>query len=44
MRWDIVATRGHYEVFTAEGHFLFSADTRAEALKELQQWEEESIA
>lgn len=33
--FDIIPVRGHYEVFSAAGDFLFSADTRAEALREL---------
>lgn len=33
----IVSVRGHYEVFDAAGRFLFSADTRAEALRELEE-------
>lgn len=40
MRWDIIAIRGHYEVY-ANGRFYFSADTRAEAMEELRQWEED---
>ena len=28
--------RGHVEVYTAAGQFLFSADTRQEAVEELQ--------
>ena len=44
MRWRIVSIRGHYEVFAADGSFLFSADTKAEAMKELEDWLEEFIA
>ncbi len=33
--YDIIPIRGHYEVYDAEGKFLFSADTRSEALREL---------
>ena len=43
MRWDIIAIRGHYEVFT-DGRFLFSADTKAEAMEELETWEDALIA
>lgn len=44
MRCNIIAVRGHYEIFAADGSFLFSADTRAEAMEELANWEEELIA
>ena len=44
MRCNIISVRGHYEVFAADGSFLFSADTRAEAMEELANWEEELIA
>ena len=44
MLWSIVSVRGHYEVFSADGRFLFSADTKAEAMEELSEWEEELIA
>ena len=43
MRWDIIAIRGHYEGF-ADGRFLFSADTKAEAMEELETWEDALIA
>ena len=43
MRWDIIAIRGHSEVF-ADGRFLFSADTKAEAMEELETWEDALIA
>ena len=43
MRWDIMATRGHYGVF-AGGRVLFSADTKAEAMEELETWEDALIA
>ena len=33
--YDIISVRGHYEVYSAAGDFLFSADTEAEALREL---------
>lgn len=35
MRYTILSVRGHYEVFDQSGKFLFSADTMAEALREL---------
>ena len=44
MCWRIVSVRGHYEVFAVDGSFLFSADTKAEAMEELSEWEEELIA
>lgn len=44
MYCSIISVRGHYEVFGADGRFLFSADTRAEALEELADWEEERAA
>ena len=44
MYCKIISVRGHYEVFAADGRFLFSADTRAEAMEELADWEEERIA
>ena len=28
--------RGHVEVYSPEGHFLFSADTAGEAMRELR--------
>ena len=43
MSWDIIARKGYYEVY-ANGDFMFSADTRGEAVKELEQWEREHIA
>ena len=33
--YDIIPVRGHYEVYDADGNFVFSADTRSEALQEL---------
>ena len=33
--YDILPVRGHYEVYDADGNFVCSADTRAEALREL---------
>jgi|GEM_PF-1404473 len=44
MRGYIIAAKGYYEVYTAEGNFLCSADTKAEAVEELEAWEEEIIA
>ena len=44
MRGNIESVRGHYEVYAADGSFLFSADTKAEAMEELRQWENEPIA
>lgn len=44
MYCTVISVRGHYEVFAADGRFLFSADTRAEAMEELEDWEEERIA
>ena len=38
MSWSIVANRGHYEVY-ANGEFAFTADTRAEAMEEMEEWE-----
>lgn len=38
MLWNIVAKRGYYEVY-ANGEFLCTADTRGEAMEELEQWE-----
>ena len=43
MRWNIESVRGHYEVYAADGSFLFSADTKAEAMEEVSAWEEELI-
>lgn len=34
--YDIIPVYGHYEVYDADGKFLFSADTRSEALRELE--------
>ena len=34
--YEILPVRGHYEVYDADGNFLFSADTRSEALQELE--------
>ena len=30
----ILSVRGHYEVYSTEGNFLFSADTQREAMQE----------
>lgn len=35
MRYIIKSVRDHYEVYDANGRFLFSADTKSEALREL---------
>ena len=35
MYYSIIPVCGHYEVFDRQGRFLFSADTRSEALSEL---------
>ncbi len=35
MYCSIIPVRGHYEVYDANGEFLFSADTKAEAIQEL---------
>lgn len=40
----IIAAKGYYEVYAADGRFLCSADTKAEAMEELDAWEEELIA
>lgn len=34
--YDIIQVRGHYEVYDANGKFVCSADTHAEALEELE--------
>ncbi len=36
LNFDIIPVYGHYEVYDADGRFLFSADTRSEALRELE--------
>lgn len=33
--YEIIPVRGHYEVYDANGNFICSADTRSEALEEL---------
>ena len=35
MEDNIVDVRGHVEVYDSQGQFLFSADTKAEALEDL---------
>lgn len=37
MHCSILYVHGHVEVYDATGQFLFSADTRQEALRELRQ-------
>ncbi len=44
MRGYIVAAKGYYEVYAADGAFVCSADTKAEAMEELEAWEEEFTA
>lgn len=44
MRGYVVSQRGYYAVYASDGRFLCSADTKAEALEELESWEEEHIA
>ena len=36
MEYRVEYVRGHIEVYSARGEFLFSADTRQEAVEELQ--------
>ena len=43
MSWDIIARKGYSEVY-ANGDFMFSADTRGEAVKEMEAWEREHTA
>lgn len=33
--YDIIPTRGHYEVYDADGRFVCSADTYSEAMSEI---------
>ena len=40
----IIVAKGYYEVYAADGRFLCSADTKAEAMEELDAWEEKLIA
>ena len=35
MEYNLVDVRGHVEVYDSQGQFLFSADTKAEALEDL---------
>ena len=44
MRGYVVAARGHYEIYTRDGRLLSTADTKAEAMEDLKEWEEELIA
>lgn len=44
MFYDIISRKGHYEAYAPDGSFLFSADSHAEAEKELELWIEEHIA
>ena len=41
--YHIVSVKGHYEVYV-NGSFLCTADTKAEAMEEISNWEEERIA
>lgn len=43
MSWSIIANRGHYEVY-GDGEFLFTADTRSEAMEEMEAWENKHTA
>ena len=36
MGYSIVFVQGHVEVYDAQGQFLFSADTKQEAMRELR--------
>ena len=36
MYYDIVSVRGHYEVYDSQGNFICSADTKSEAISELE--------
>jgi hypothetical protein len=40
----ILCVRGHYEIYRADGAFYCSADTRREALEEIEEWERETTA
>ena len=44
MQGYIIAARGHYEIYTEGGRLLSTADTKAEAMEDLEDWEEELIA
>jgi hypothetical protein len=39
MKYDIRYTYGHYSVYTRSGQFLFTADTREEAWREIEAME-----
>ena len=43
MSWNIIANRGHYEVY-ADGEFVLTADTKAEAMEEMEEWENKLTA
>ena len=34
--YEIISIRGHYEVYDQNGSFVLSADTRSEAISELE--------
>lgn len=36
MRYQIISVRGHYEVYDNQGNFICSADTKSEAMAELE--------
>ena len=40
MGYEIIPVRGHYEVYDNRGNFICSADTRYEALSELEEADE----
>lgn len=44
MRGYVISARGYYAVYASDGRFLCSADTKSEALEELEAWEEGHIA
>lgn len=44
MRGYVVAAAGHYEVYSNDGSFICSADTKAEAMEDLEDWENKFIA
>ncbi len=39
MNWSFLSVRGHVEVYDENGRFLFSADTRREAMLEAEEYE-----
>ena len=43
MFWNIVSERGYYAVY-ANGELMFTADTKGEAMEEMEQWENGLIA